>query len=616
MFDERRVLGFLEQVRTEKKAHGTHAFYRVLPGNPPKMEAFTLPPAGARNPLIGLSHIAMATVIYVRYQPADMGINFRAFAFWPNETHAALFGDDGGAIESVPSGAENFPMMYLLLSRIAWGKPSLPIGYSPDNWILRAAMKEVVDDATSSDLPDGKEAVWRADDILRRGIAKRIAVLRRADDPVNAFAVEGQDDWTVLHRFAPFLGGIRWSDLDTASLATELGYTDDAARWWTAEGIGCLEQVDLPTVQQSLTSLKANYPVVEGNVWGMSYALERAITSDYVAPIDRLRARWHADDPLKLVHLTRKVVATNDNSQAPLLVGYTRTDTGQLQPVSRVTLEFASNSIGLDFTGVHNVGPADGVLLIGRSADEWTAQAVNREGEHGSAASSLDDDAHQFVAPVGDPEILAALRRVATGHARFDADCTPFELARRQIMYGLARTLESLPLDSRMIRSLAAADPESESDANEESQPNMIESLIDIKLVSLLNAHLQPLLAASYPDDQPVEMESSNDDLNATRLWERLTVALVGLRELRWTDMRIEPLATAWTIPMKEAKWWQAEGLGPRQALLIPEECESMMRCATVLTRAPEGSTLSSYLRGRLESLFGHDIPALWSLVQ
>lgn len=53
MLDERWVRQFLEQVRVENREHGIHALYRILPGNTPKLDKFTLSTRGARNPLIG-----------------------------------------------------------------------------------------------------------------------------------------------------------------------------------------------------------------------------------------------------------------------------------------------------------------------------------------------------------------------------------------------------------------------------------------------------------------------------------------------------------------------------------------------------------------------------------
>lgn len=559
----------------------------------------------------------MATVIYVQHRPADPGINFQAFVFWPNQEHCALFGDDSGAVESVSGGAANFPMTYLLLSRIAWGTPLLPTGHSPDNWIMRASTKDFVDEVTGSGRADGGGTYWHADENLRLGIAKRIATLRRAANPLAAVAVEGQDEWYKLHEFGSFLGRVDWSNLDTATLAIELGHDEDAATWWTSQGIGCLEQVGLPTVEQCLSVLKVKYPIVESNLWSMLGAFERAVTSHYVSPIRRMRARWQSDDPLALVHLAREVIASNAITEGPLLVGYTRTDSGRLQQVSQSTLNTATNSIGLDFAAVPSVGPTDGVLLIGVNANGWTAHAVNRDGEHGMAKSSIDDDAYQFVTPIVDPEILAALRRTVTGHASFDTDFTPFQWTRRRIMFGVAQALEKLPADhdaiGQIIGALASVLPVPDAGADDQPGSTSIERFIDLTVLLKIPTHVQLLLTASSSANGPQDAKPGDVDYEA--LWHRLSEGLAEVRRLQWEDMRVEPLAEAWAIPIREAEWWRAEGLGTRQSLLIPDETESMIRCATVIARVTDGSAATDHLRMRMESLFGDDIPVLWNLV-
>lgn len=616
MIDEQWMIQFAENVRAEGKEHGTHALHRILPGSTPKFDTVSLPLQGARNPLIGLSHVPMATVIYVQYRPADAGINFQAFVFWPNGTHSALFGDDSGPIESVVGGAANFPMTYLTLSRIAWATPLLPDGHSPDNWVTRAAMKDFVNEITSRGLPDSGPTYWHADEILRLSIAKRIAILRRAEDPHTTVAIQGQDEWYKLREFGPYLGRIDWSALDASTLATELGHTDDAARWWTSQGIGCLEQVGLPTARQCLSALKVEYPIVESNLWSMLGAFERAVTDHYVSPMDRMRARWQADDPQTLVFLTREVVANSANARGPILAWYARTDSGRLQQVSQVAVNYAANSIGLDFAAVPDVGPADGILLIGIGENGWAAQAVNREGEHGTAGDSIDDD-HQFIAPIPDPEILAALRRTLTGHARFDVDFTPFEWLRRRIMFGVARALEKLPTQHDAIGhitgALATLVPALDADPDDHHGPASIERLLDLTLVLQTITSTKPLLTASAPANWLDDAESGNR--RTAELWQLIAEGLAGVRQLQWDDMRVEPLAEAWAIPTAEAEWWRAEGLGPRQALLIPDETESMIRCATVIARVSETSATTTHLRQRLELLFGQGLPVLWSLV-
>lgn len=53
----------------------------------------------------------------------------------------------------------------------------------------------------------------------------------------------------------------------------------------------------------------------------------------------------------------------------------------------------------------------------------------------------------------------------------------------------------------------------------------------------------------------------------------------------------------------------------PREVLLIPQETESMIRCATVIARLSDISAAIKHLRQRLELLFGQDVPVLWSLL-
>lgn len=616
MFDEHWMVQFLERVRADNAEQGIHVLYRILPGSTPKWDTVTLPVQGARDPLIGLSYVPTATVVYARYRPAKSGVNFLAFVFWPDGSHCALIGDNSGPIQSVVDGASNFRMTYLALSRIAWDTPMLPGGHSPDNWIVRAALKDFVTEVTCSGLVDSGATYWQADENLRLGIAKRIATLRRAANPHIAVVTEGQDEWYKLHDFAPFLGRLDWSDLDSVTLATDLGYTDDAARWWTSQGIGCLELVDLPTTQQSLSALKVKYPIAEGNVWSMLGAFERAVSNHDVSPAERMRARWQADDPQALLHLTREVVANNANRRGQMLIGYARTDSGQLQQLSQVAVNYAANSIGLDLAAVPDIDQADGVLLIGVNECGWTAQAANRDGEHGAAVSSADDNL-QFVAPIADADSVAALRRTFTGHASFDVDYTPFDWLRRRIMFGVTRALEKLPVQRDAIRPITAALatllPSLDVDTDTQDGSASIERMLDLTLLLQTIAHAKPIVAASLPADWLDDAESGNHDPAA--LWQLIAEGLAGVRQLRWDDLGVEPLAEAWAIPTAEATWWGANGLGQRQLLMLPDETESMIRAANVIVRVSDSSAPTKHLRQRLELLFGQDVPVLWSLL-
>lgn len=93
MLDEQWMVQFLERVRADNSEQGIHVLYRILPGSTPKWDTVTLPVRGTRDPLIGLSHVPTATVVYARYRPAKPAVNFLAFVFWPDGSHCALFGE-------------------------------------------------------------------------------------------------------------------------------------------------------------------------------------------------------------------------------------------------------------------------------------------------------------------------------------------------------------------------------------------------------------------------------------------------------------------------------------------------------------------------------------------
>lgn len=592
------LLDFLQRIRLQTRDRGTHVLYRLFVHR--DMDAVPLSDDGSRDPLLGLSHVAARFVVYVRHVPDQSDHCFRAIALGRNGTGAAFSaGSTGPIVPDVEVSSWEASKLGLYLQRIAWGRPRPWQKYSPEKWVLTASLQGVVDAVERGELTEGKGAVWEANAILQRGIAERIAMLRRAESPSRTIRVEGADDWHTITHFGPFLGAVDWDDLDAETFGIELGYSADTAHWWTARGIGHLAQVESPGAQESLDRLDAVAPQIGSNMWSWTAVVENSVTPHYVSPVERGRRNWKADDPRALLQVVRDTQSARGGTPGTVVIGYRRSETGRLDIIAELEVDSvtgkeghvrigpATEMLGPELIAVPELGGADGVLLIDSHVHGWNAVAVNREGEQGQASSDWTDDANQFTEEVVGAEITAALRRILTGHARFDVMCSPIELARRRILYELARAME---------RANIGADAE------------IVKAVIDLGLLGQLDKHIVPLL--------PLEGESKAEWDPDGPTWETINSALRGIRDrISWEDVRLEALAEAWSVPLDEARWWRQEGLAGREAQCIPDETESMIRCATAVGGYTDAVEILEHIRMRAQEVFGEDLPVLWSLV-
>lgn len=593
------LLDFLQRVRLQSKDHGAHLLFRFHWGH---RETDVVPVSEARRcePLLGLSHVVSRFVIYVEHLSDAPHQCFRAIALRQNGTSEAFSAGPSGPIApDADNSSWQDSKLGLYLQRIAWGKPTLLNQYSPRNWVLATSLRRVVELVERGELTEESGSVLKANAVLQRGIAESIAVLRRAENPSRAFRVEGADDWYTITCFGPFLGSVAWDDLDAETLGSELGFSPDTARWLTARGIGSLTQVELPGVEDLLGELEKVAPRIASNMWSWIEVVKNSFIPHYLSPVERWRRRWKADDPLALLQIVRDSQSARGGAEGTIVIGYRRSETGRLSVLAQREVGLVTDTdgrrlgapttgmLGPELIAVPDLVGADGVLLIDSDSDGWNAVAVNRDGEQGQACSHWAEDASQFVEEVIAPEAPAALSRILTGRARFDTMCTPFELARRGILYGLARALER---------------------PNIGANAEIARPLIDLVLLGQLNKHVVPIL--------PSKGESVIGSPLEGIAWEAIGFALRGVRDhISWEDVRLEALAEAWAIPSDEARWWRQDGLAGREGQFIPDETESLIRCAQAVGEYAEAAEIFDHLRTRAQQIFGEDLPVLWSLV-
>lgn len=580
------LLDLLQRIRLSTRDQGVHALYRVFRTGR-EADVVPLPDPGSPDLLVGFSHVAAPFVIYVHHVPDQSEHCFRAVVYGGDGTGDTFTAGASGPLVPDPPGPWQTTRLDLLLQRVAWGKPILLHQFSPEKWALSASLRAVADAVERGELTDGGDGALEATELLRRGIAERIAVLRRAENPSRPIRVEGADDWHRVMRFAPFVGAVEWDDLDAETLGAELGYPADTARWWTTRGMAYIAQVDVPGVQELLDTLRAAVPRIGGNMWSWAAAFENSVTPHYVSPAQRWRNRWQKDGPLALLRLVRETQSARPGAEGTLVIGYRRTDAGELIPLTQLDIGPVYQVVGPELMSIPQMDAADGVLLIEPNACGWAAVAMNRDGEHGRGSSDLSDDAHQFLEGITEAEILSALRRILTGNARFDVMCSPVELARRAVLYGLARAFER---------------------ANIGADLKTATTVIDLGLLGLLNRHIVPLL--------PLEGGPTIGERPDSATWEWLASSIRTVHEhISWQDVRLDALAEAWSVPLDVARWWGQEGLAGREAQCVPDETESMIRCAAALSDYADAAEIFAHVRARAQQLFGEDLPVLWNLV-
>jgi hypothetical protein len=614
--DDGLLLSLLEDFRRATHDTGAHTLIRYTGANEP--EVLDLPHPHPVNPLLGLSHVPLpGGLICVRHTPDRSGICFLAFVIHADGSDTVYTGESTGPLSAEPDGLRRYSLQYLMMSKIAWGQAMLPRSHTPDRWLLLKAFKSVVD-AVEAGVPADIDPVELSDGVIRQSIARDLRALLHAENPLAPELPN--TEWATLCEYAPFLGRASWDELDTVVLAKELGYSSDVGRWWTARGIGCLEQIDMPEVGECLAWLEIEQPLVAEHLRMRLDEFGAPIDEAAGTPADRWRARWRGEDPASLVVLANDITPECHGQHRSLLVGYLRNDTMQLS--RSFVIELTSGpTAGVDFTSVRRAGPADGVMLFLAGEVSWSAVVLNREGVHGTGSSAISSMIDQFAGPSDDPELVAALRRVLTGRATFDSPGTPFEWLSRRVLFGLARTLETgrmqvpMPTPGPNQRPLNEM-PGIEAPYDAESGRPRTSTVIDVNLIILALAHATPLVRAAFPSGwlEDVQRRAAAGDRDEA-LWDMLSTGVQNLRSLHWADLRVEPIAEAWSIPLDEAEWWRAEGIGPAQIMRLPDETESMLRCCYAIRGSWDRDASGRHLIARIKQLFGEDVPVLWSFL-
>ncbi|GAA4383524.1 hypothetical protein [Tsukamurella soli] len=596
---------FLHRVRPKLAASGvSHVLYRIVADKAAAAEVVLLPDPGARNPLIGLSHVPSANgVVYIQNLAGHPEPSFRAFTV-VDGGDASAFGGGEGPFDITPGALPEYPLLNLLLTRIAHGDVKVPWQHEPAVWVLRASLADMVGDVAGSGLDDAAGARWRAEQVLYDGIARRTAVLRRASVPVAEGDVEASR--AAVIREVAFLAGLDWDDLDISTLASELGYSADEARWWRPRGIGCLEQIDLPEIEESLGWLGAHFPATTDLVESILRDFIDRLNEHVVPVAAQFESRWHTKDRTHLLSFVR-ALRQGASAEEGILASYSRGEDGELTLHARWQA-----TGGVDLLAVRSTGAADGAVLVSAGGETgWTANALNRDDDHGTGQWNLADEL-QFLLPVESAETLMALRRVVQGRARYDEDCVPFEWFRRAVLADVVANLEGtaaeVPEHRRMDHEQRLGEPSLVTETRKllRDGAGTPEMLIDIFLVWLVMKHGATLIAAAYPEAPQL----ASEDLDWDSVWDKLADAIdTVIRPLQWDDLRVGPLAEHWAIPLDTAEWLRPEGIGPQQFRLLPDETESIIRCAN---RSP---IPLSHLRRRVEKLLGPDVPVLWDLV-
>lgn len=597
------IMELLERQRAVANAAGGGELLIRFFDDKPETIALPYPPTNVA--LFGMSYLSDARmVVSILHDPSRSGGGvFTAIAAFPSGSGIVVSGRNDGPLTVVDGGFERLPLMHLVMTNIASGRPTLagePLAVA--DWLLRTAFARVARAVLSGASAPTPEL---ADAALRDYLSSKIIALRNAAvAPVGLRAVDA--DWSTLFDAAPFVANLDWRDLDDSRFAIAQGRSADEGSWWTARGLAGLDLIGLPSGDACLARLESQTPKVASGL--------RKSLNDYAGRLtsacQRATGGWHFEDPEQLVRLIRKVLSDSDFNFGIAVLGYRR-DGMRLRPTARFDSK-ADDEEGcsLHLTALDSVGDADGILLIVNSGAQWSASVLNREGEHGTFTSTSGIDTQ----PVPEGELLASLRRLLVGHAQADPRCTPHDWLCRRILYGLARTLESGQLDGEDTAPAAEGTaPTASESAESAGGQSLFEALIDISLAALIHRHLGVLIDAlrSSPTLVALPDEPSHPEGRLQTYADMIRL----LRLLGWRDFDSEMLARGWNVPLEEARWWRADGLAYRQTFRVPEITESLMRCCFVIARAPDPPAEQKHLLERAKHLFGEDITVLWSFL-
>ncbi|MDH6194434.1 hypothetical protein M2272_001063 [Mycobacterium frederiksbergense] len=603
------LVGLLQRQRAVIAAEGAgELLIRFFDDKP---ETIPIPYPHPGIALRGMSHVPDAGLVLSIQCDVDRD-TFTAIAALPDGTGTVFMGDIDGPVMRVANGFQRLPLMHLVMTKISCGT-AIPVGetMSVSDWLLCSAVTTVAEELVDVRFDDTVDGPLLADSLLRERISDRIVAIECVDGaPMRLRSV--RQDWPALYESAPLLAGLDWADVDDERFAAARGASVDQGKWWTAQGLASLELISLPHVEDNLARLELQHPGVAAHLRRAADAFAERINDAMVPARDRLRARWRADDPMALTRFVRKVVAETDFPFGQALVGYRRRG-GQLQQVIRIDSVMDEHGLhALDPTGIDSVSPADGVVMIAKTNAGWTASALNREQEHGIAASNAVGI--EFLAPISEGQSLAMMRRVLAGRAPVQPVCAPHEWLCRRILYGVALTLETGKVDG---------EKQSETPSNEERRlatlgqladhESPMSLLIDAVLTVVFIEHVDTFVSAmrSGPSLTAVRDDTLSDD----ERWETFSTLMKLVRELDWSHLRVEALAEAWRQPLTQAQWWGAEGIAYLQARRMPEPTESLLRCAFVIGRGQGAAVAFEHLIARTRQVFGDDMAVLWDLL-
>lgn len=576
-----------------------------------ELETITLPKPDERLGLIGMSHVpAAAMVISIQHRVGPDGGQFLATAVRRDGAAMVFVGRATEPISIVTNGFEAQPLMHLLMTKVACGRPAAPDdGPSPYEWLSRLSLSHVAAEIDTVSPPDDDEGAAAADDLLRAYLTVLIGHLEQSS--TEGPKVSGPSPaWPDLLGYATWLGALDWTDVDAEAFGVARGYGPEQGAWWTAKGLAGLELITHPSIEETLVALVSRRPFIASRLQSALMTLHHRVVKSTPSQDDQLRSRWRFDTPEALLRLVWRINADPDFAEGLALVGYRR-DGGLLKIVKRIDgSEDASGTLTLDLLQVPDVGRSDGVVMLWKSGDTWGAHALNQEGEQGVADSASRE--YAFLDPVDDFERLITLRRLLTGMPQTMSDVSPYDWVCRRVLYGVARSLETgrpdVDPDKRARAEPSAVPPTGAVDA----ERTLVE-LVDAMLFLSFHRHFDVLVRAI---GTPSHLRSiATETVSQDRSWTIFAEVVALVDQLQWADFDGEQLAEGWAEPIDEARWWGTSVLVHRQVIRIPDATESLMRCAFVLERIPGGSAAYERLMGRITHVFGDDIPVAWDLL-